>query len=177
VPPQAITQRHHCRDQFGGFFLTVVFQIQDRPATLDCLARAGQHGGFHAFDIGLDQMTARQAQAVDGDDGNRLAGALCQQRKTAEVVVDARIGRLHDHLARCAADALLPGDDVRALVQRQVGAQRLEHDALWFKGIHQAFLADQLGQQHGVRADIGAGFDRHIVRVQQTAEHRGFAAA
>ena len=61
--------------------------------------------------------------------------------------------------------------DVDQGVQRDVRAERLEHEPLRLERVDETLRSRQPGQREGVRADVGANIQRHVARRDEAAEH------
>jgi hypothetical protein len=59
-------------------------------------------------------------------------------------------------------------------IQRQIGAEHLEFDAVWFKGKDTAPFPDKLGKMQGLGANIGTHFNHKHSRLDGIVEELRF---
>src|SRR5690349_10378975 len=85
----------------------------------------------------------------------------------------------HRHLDRAdhAADGRMEGAHVKLLVEREIGAQQVEHRALRLERQNLPARPDELCQVDSVGADIRAGLDDRLPRTEQLLKQNalGFA--
>jgi hypothetical protein len=155
----------------------VVFDVQNRLEAADRLDGALQNLALHAFDVDLHEVAGRQRQIVDAHDGHgirRHAPIVLRQVDGAEVLLAAIVGLGHSGLAGRGARGRLVAHDMVEIVLHRVAAQRIVGDALRFEGHDFSRRADEPGQGHRVRADIGADVERRLPRLEQRAEDGDF---
>lgn len=124
MPVAAITEFANFSDQIGGLVPAVVLDIEHGPKARDRLRRAGDDGLLAAFDVNLDEMARRKAQAVNRQHVDAFA-AFAAQLDTAEISGLAVIRNRHKSLAGFCAGRRLNGANIADLVEREIGAQEV----------------------------------------------------
>ena len=144
VPVDRIAHVEHQSEQLLRALVTVVLQVHQRAIGVDRLARTLDDLGLHALHVHLEEMAGGKVKAVEREQWTRFAPADIAHRDPTKIGAnrgDQR--RHHEVVAGSAPTAACQRVNVRALVERQIGTQRLEHDALRLERVNFAVGADR----------------------------------
>ena len=135
-----------------------------------------QHLGLHALNIDSDHVAGGKGQAVDRDQRHCFALLCIRKRQCAIICGGLRIQRGNQRDTAGSTDRHMMGEDVPTAVQRHVGAQRLEHQALRLEGVRRAGRSGQPGQLDGVHPNVSPDVQHRHALQHDHAEQPGFSA-
>src|SRR6266567_5846456 len=122
MPIHRIVEIQHTREELLRTLVPVVFQIHDGALRLYGLPGTLEDLHSHPFDVDFEHMTCREIETVQRYETHGLAVRDVDQRYTAEVHACGGIHCRYDNGAEFGAHRFLPGENIGALVEREIGA-------------------------------------------------------
>src|SRR5947209_515059 len=138
---------------------------------------AFQYTLLHSLHVDFYEVAVAQAEAVDFAKWNRIgreARVVAGEVHAAKVALSFIVRLRNAHHAIGIADCGLVAKDVIQIVEHYISAQAVVKNALRLEGQHPPATAGELGQRHGVSADVGANVKYCVAWLDDLAKEDDF---